>query len=140
MRRVLALVALLLALVAPAQAGTIVILQHQPGDPSRPWTWRMIIEHLPMIRAAGYTAILLSPHQSACGGNQSLGYDPFDFRSFNSAHGTQKDLAELIRKAHGLRIQVYADMVLNHMCTNNFKYPRFSKQDFHNVGRIGGVP
>jgi alpha-amylase len=96
----------------------------------------MIIDHLPMVRAAGYTAILLSPHQQACGGNFSLGYDPFDFRSFTSAHGNQAQLAELIRKAHARQIQVYADMVLNHMCTNNFRYPRFSKRDFHKFGRI----
>ena len=88
----------------------------------------MIIEHLPMIRAAGYTAILLSPHQRRAAATRASGYDPFDFRSFKSAHGTETQLAELIRKAHALQIQVYADMVLNHMCTNNFKYPRFSKQ------------
>src|SRR6266581_3020146 len=74
--RTLACVALLLAASGPVRAGTIVVLQHQPGDPSRPWTWRLIIEHLPMIRAAGYTAILLSPHEKACGGQWSLGYDP----------------------------------------------------------------
>jgi alpha-amylase len=127
---------LLLAVATTARAGAIVVLQHQPGDATRPWTWRMIIDHLPMIRAAGYTAVLLSPHQKACGGNLSLGYDPFDFRSFDSAHGTQAQLAELVQRAHALRIQVYADMVLNHMCINNFTYPRFSRRDFHTVGTI----
>jgi alpha-amylase len=129
------LVAFLLA--GPAQAGTILVLQHQPGDPTRPWTWRLIIDHLPMIRSAGYTAILISPHERACGGSQSLGYDPYDFRSFDSAHGTEAELAELIRKAHALGLQVYADMVLNHMCSNNFTYPRFSRADFHTTGGIG---
>jgi hypothetical protein len=33
--------------------GTLVVLQHQPGDSSRPWSWRMIIEHMTMISAAG---------------------------------------------------------------------------------------
>ena len=131
-----ALLVLLLVLAVPAQAGTLVVLQHQPGDATRPWTWRMITDHLPMIRAAGYTAILISPHQKACGGSFSLGYDPFDLRSFESAHGTEKELAELIRRAHAQQLQVYADMVLNHMCTNNFKYPRFSKRDFHTFGKI----
>jgi alpha-amylase len=135
--RTLALLASVALLVAgPVRAGTILVLQHQPGDPTRPWTWRLIIDHLPMIRAAGYTAILLSPHEKACGGNLSLGYDPYDLRSFESAHGTGTELAELLRKAHALGIQVYADMVLNHMCTNNFKYPRFSKRDFHAFGKI----
>jgi alpha-amylase len=130
------LIALLHAAAGPLSAGTIVVLQHQPGDPSRPWTWRLIVDHLPTIRAAGYTAILLSPHQKACGGQWSLGYDPYDFRSFDSSHGTERALSELIRRAHALRIQVYADMVLNHMCTNNFRYPRFSRRDFHQAGRI----
>ncbi len=132
----LAFVAFLLVVVNPAHSGAIVVLQHQPGDASRPWTWRMIIDHMPMIRDAGYTAILLSPHEQACGSDKSLGYDPYDFRSFKSAHGTEKELTELIRKAHALQIQVYADMVMNHMCTNNFTYPHFSKRDFHTFGKI----
>ena len=119
-----------------AHAGTLVVLQHQPGDITRPWTWAKIVEQLPAVSAAGYTAILLSPHQSACGGSFSLGYDPYDLRSFNSAHGREAQLAALIRKAHARRIQVYADMVMNHMCTNNFRYPRFSAGDFHHGGRI----
>jgi alpha-amylase len=94
------------------------------------------MDHLAMIRAAGYTAILISPHQRACGGQQSLGYDPYDFRVFESAHGSEAELAELIRRAHGLGIQVYADMVLNHMCINNYTYPRFSRNDFHTFGAI----
>ena len=136
MRPVLALASLAWILAGPAHAGTIIVLQHQPGDPSRPWTWKLIIDHLPMIRAAGYTAILLSPHQKACGGNKSLGYDPYDFRSFESAHGSEKELATVIQRAHALQLQVYADMVMNHMCTNNFTYPRFSAQDFRHAGRI----
>lgn len=137
MKRVLAVLALLaFALAGPARAGTLLVLQHQPGDPTRPWTWRLIIEHLPMIRAAGYTAILISPHEKACGGKLSLGYDPYDLRSFDSAHGTQAELGDLIGKAHALGLQVYADMVLNHMCTNNFAYPRFTRRDFHTFGKI----
>ena len=128
---------LLIGAASAAQAGTIVVLQHQPNDATRPWSWRMIIDHLPMIAQAGYTAILISPHQKSCGGQWSLGYDPYDFTSFDSAHGTEHELTELIQKAHASRIQVYADMVLNHMCTNNFQgYPRFSKDDFHDNGRI----
>ncbi|MEJ8849506.1 alpha-amylase domain-containing protein [Variovorax rhizosphaerae] len=132
----LLLACLLMVCAGAAQAGTLVVLQHQPGDITRPWTWAKIIEQLPAVSAAGYTAILLSPHQHACGGQFSLGYDPEDFRSFDSAHGTQAQLAALIRKAHARRIQVYADMVMNHMCTNNFRYPRFGPGDFHHAGKI----
>jgi alpha-amylase len=135
-RRLLAAALLVLVLAGPAGAGALLVLQHQPGDPVRPWTWRLIREHLAMIRAAGYTAVLISPHQQACGGGQSLGYDPFDFRSFDSAHGTAKELADLVRQAHGHGLSIYADMVLNHMCSNNFKYPRFGRNDFHQFGGI----
>ncbi|MFL5494809.1 MAG: alpha-amylase domain-containing protein, partial [Gemmatimonadales bacterium] len=79
---------------------------------------------------------LISPHEKACAGGWSLGYDPYDLRSFESAHGTEAELADLVRQAHTLGIQVYADMVLNHMCSNNFSYPRFSRNDFHTVGGI----
>jgi len=127
---------LLSALAFGAHAGAIAVLQHQPGDPKRPWTWAKITQQLPAVRAAGYTAVLLSPHEQACGGGFSLGYDPYDLRSFDSAHGSEKQLAALIRKAHALHVQVYADMVMNHMCTNHFRYPRFGPNDFHHAGRI----
>jgi alpha-amylase len=125
-----------LAVQQLSDAGTLIALQHQPGDPSREWTWSKIMQNLERIKAAGYTAILISPHQAACGGNQSLGYDPYDFRVFNSAHGTAEELAALIQKTHAAGLQIYADMVLNHMCSNNFNYPRFHSEHFHHVGGI----
>jgi alpha-amylase len=127
---------LLMIAAGTVEAGVIVVLQHQPGDPTRPWTWAKVIQQLPAVHNAGYTAILLSPHESACGGGYSLGYDPYDFRNFNSAHGSEKQLASLVRKAHGLGVQVYADMIMNHMCTNNFRYPHFGPNDFHHAGKI----
>jgi alpha-amylase len=135
-RRAAALALLLICALSSAWAGAIVVLQHQPGDATRPWTWQRITQQLPAVRDAGYTAVLLSPHEQACGGSFSLGYDPYDFRSFNSAHGSERELQALIRRAHALGVQVYADMVMNHMCTNNFRYPRFGPRDFHHAGRI----
>jgi alpha-amylase len=122
--------------VTSAQAGAIIQLYHRPGDPNWDWTWKNSIKRLGKIKAAGFTAILLSPHQKSCGGDQSVGYDPYDFKDFNSAHGTERDLASLIKKTHEHGLQIYADLVFNHMCLNNFKYPRFSARDFH---RFGGI-
>ena len=34
-------------LASIADAGTLVVLQHQPGDATRPWTWLKITEQLP---------------------------------------------------------------------------------------------
>jgi alpha-amylase len=124
-----------LAVAQLSYGGTLIALQHVPNDPDRPWTWSKIMQNLDRIKAAGYTAILISPHQSACGG--ALGYDPYDFRVFNSAHGTTEELAELVRNTHAAGLQIYADMVLNHMCPNrNFTYPRFQPEHFH---RFGGI-
>jgi alpha-amylase len=136
-RLALALVgALVLGSSNPVEAGALLALSHKPGDPTRNWTWVVITRNVPQIREAGYTAILISPHQAACGGALSVGYDPYDFRRFDSAHGSEQELAALIRKAHANGLQVYADMVLNHMCTNNFSYPRFGRDHFHHFGKI----
>jgi alpha-amylase len=118
------------------QAGAMIQLYHRPNDSNWDWTWKNAQKRLGKIKAAGFTAILLSPHQSSCGGELSVGYDPYDFRNFNSAHGSEAELASLIKKTHQHGMQIYADLVLNHMCGNNFKYPRFSAQDFHRVGGI----
>jgi alpha-amylase len=119
-----------------SDGGTLIALQHQPGDPDRPWTWSKIMQSMDQLKAVGYTAILISPHQAACGGGFSLGYDPYDFRVFDSAHGTADELALLVQKAHAAGLQIYADMVLNHMCSHNFKYPRFQSEHFHHFGGI----
>ena len=120
----------------PAQAGTIIQLYHRPGDNHWDWTWKQVQKQLKDIKAAGYTAILLSPHQQACGGEFSVGYDPYDFTNFTSSHGSEAELASVVKKAHQQGLQVYADMIMNHMCSNNYKYPRFSKNDFHHYGGI----
>jgi glycosidase len=103
-----------LAVVPLSYGGTLLALQHEPGDPDQPWTWVQIMQNLDRIKAAGYTAILISLHQSACGGR--LGYDPYDFRVFNSAHGTADELAALVQQTHAAGLHIYADMVMNHMC------------------------
>ncbi|HEX3204465.1 MAG TPA: alpha-amylase domain-containing protein [Nitrospiraceae bacterium] len=140
-RRALALACLgvlTIAALQPSalQAGTIIQLYHRPGDTHWDWTWKEVQKQLKDIKAAGYTAILLSPHQAACGGEFSVGYDPYDFTKFTSAHGSEAELASLIQKAHQQGLQVYADMIMNHMCSNNFTYPRFGKNDFHHHGGI----
>lgn len=110
----------------PSSAGVILQLRHDPGDVAHfPWSWPFIKERLGDIKAAGYTAILISPHQRSCG--YSVGYNPEDFTDFNSSHGTEKELETLIKAFHSAGMQIYADMVLNHMCKDHqFKYDHFS--------------
>ena len=122
--------------ISHVDAGGLLQLYHDPRNPHFDWNWNKVIANLPKIKASGYTAILISPHQKACGGQWSVGYDPYDFREFNSSHGSHNDLKTLVEKTHQQGLQIYADMVMNHMCINNFQYPRFSKDDFHHDGGI----
>jgi hypothetical protein len=70
-----------------SQGGVILQLHHDPHSRAQfPWNWEFIKQHVDQIRAAGYTAILISPHQKSCG--ISKGYNPEDFTSFNSSHGS----------------------------------------------------
>jgi alpha-amylase len=121
---------------AASSAGVILQLKHDPGDESHfPWKWDFIKDHVGEIKAAGYTAILIPPHQRSCG--YSIGYNPEDFTNFNSSHGSQQQLADLINAVHKAGLQIYADMVLNHMCTgHSFSYLHFDSSHFHHKGPI----
>ena len=128
----------LLVVAENARAGALLQLRHDPQNAHAfPWSWAVVTDNIKKIKDAGYTAILISPHQQSCGGQWSVGYDPYEFRSFNSAHGTEAQLQHLLQEAHKHNLHVYADMVLNHMCANHsFQYPRFGPQDFHHDGGI----
>src|SRR5687767_8234742 len=88
------------------------------------------VAHARPVADAGYTAIQLSPPTRGVGGEYSMGYDPGDFTSFDSRFGTEDRLYWLIKTAHHYDIQVYGDLVMNHMGTANYQYPRFGWNDF----------
>lgn len=130
LRAALALLLLNLSAATAALAGPVLAVSG--------WKWRDVIRDLGGIRDAGYAAVLLSPHTATCsgafGGN---GYDPSDFASFDGGFGSEDELRSLIRAAHARGVQVYADMIMNHMCTHeDFRYERFSYGDFHHNGGI----
>src|SRR5262245_55894698 len=100
------------------------------------WRWQDVMSNMGAIRDAGYTAIQISPHQSSCAGGYGTGCDPYDFTSFDSGFGNASDLGWLIGTAHYFGLRIYADMVMNHMGTRGYYYPRFSPADFHHSGGI----
>jgi alpha-amylase len=102
------------------------------------WNWRSVINQIEAIKAFGFSAILLPPHTATCSGAfGGLGYDPSDFTSFDGGFGSASELQELIQLAHAAGIRVYADVIMNHMCTGNeYRYNRFSWPDFHHNGPI----
>jgi alpha-amylase len=70
-------------------------------------------------------------------GDASDGYDPSDFTSFGSRFGSEGDLAWLVKSTHDTGLQIYANMVMNHMCTHpDYQYARFGWNDFHHYGAI----
>lgn len=127
-RSALFIVSLVFFVPQTASAGAVI---HLKG-----WRWADITNNMQAISNAGYTAIMISPHTATCGGGFSDGYDPSDFTSFTSRFGNAGELAWMIQTAHNFNIDVYADMVMNHMCASNFSYPRFSWNDFHHHGGI----
>ncbi|WP_394739177.1 alpha-amylase family glycosyl hydrolase [Natronococcus roseus] len=72
-----------------------------------------------------------------------LGYQPVDLRDFDSAHGTEDELASLIETAHDHDIDVIVDVVLNHMANpdgpdGEVEYPQFDPDEhFHDYGTLG---
>lgn len=81
------------------------------------WKYRDIINRLGVIKESGFGAILIPPiiYSNPDNGDWWQRYQPIDYRILLSHLGTKKELEELIKKAHGQEIRIYADIVLNHM-------------------------
>lgn len=84
--------------------------------------WNFVRERLPGLHRAGFTALWLPPASKAASPD-SMGYDPYDYYdlgeyeqkgSVKTLFGSREELQGLIREASGLKLQVYADLVLNH--------------------------
>lgn len=86
--------------------------------------WKYLQGKLPAIQAAGFTAMWLPPASKAANlGGYSMGYDPYDYFDLGEYDqrggvatwfGLKADLKALIDAAHAAKLQVYADIVINH--------------------------
>lgn len=86
--------------------------------------WKHIESKIPSLREVGFTAMWLPPASKAANiGGQSMGYDVYDYYdlgdidqkgSIKTWFGSKDELLDLIRVAHENKMQVYADIVLNH--------------------------
>ena len=86
--------------------------------------WDHVRSKVPSLSKAGFTALWLPPANKAANiGGMSMGYDPYDYYdlgdidqkgSVNTWFGSKTELTALIRSAHDNKLQVYADLVLNH--------------------------
>ncbi|MCL1809282.1 MAG: alpha-amylase family glycosyl hydrolase [Clostridiales bacterium] len=84
--------------------------------------WTFTKSKLPVLARAGFTALWLPPVNKAAYW-KSMGYDPYDYYDLGEFDqkggvptwfGTKDELLDLIKSAHSLGMQVYADLVFNH--------------------------
>lgn len=96
-----------------------------PRNEKKEFQWWSFLEtKLAGLKKAGFTALWLPP---ACKGanlnGMSMGYDPYDYYDLGNINqkgsektwfGSKDELISLIDTAHVNKLEVYADMVLNH--------------------------
>jgi alpha-amylase len=97
-----------------------------PGREGRDGAWwEHVASKVPEMEAAGFTALWLPPVSKGANlfGSRSMGYDPYDYYDLGDIDqrgrvktyfGDGASLRALIEAAHGARMQVYADLVINH--------------------------
>lgn len=92
--------------------------------PSDGTLWKKLKQDLPRLSELGITALWLPPAFKAAEGADSAGYDLYDRYdlgefdqkgSVRTKYGTRDEYTEAIKAAHQAGIQVYADIVINHM-------------------------
>jgi alpha-amylase len=86
--------------------------------------WDHVTANIPTLAQVGFTALWLPPVSKAANiGGISMGYDPYDYYDLGDFDqkgttktwfGSRAELEALIGAAHDHRMQVYADMVINH--------------------------
>ncbi|MGR3909037.1 malto-oligosyltrehalose trehalohydrolase [Burkholderia sp. SR8] len=84
---------------------------------------------LPAIAALGVTAIELMP-VNAFPGARNWGYDGVLPFAPDASYGRPEELKSLIDTAHGLRLQVFLDVVYNHFGPEGNLLPRYAPQFF----------
>jgi alpha-amylase len=86
--------------------------------------WYILQQHTQRLSNAGFTAVWIPPAQKSSGGTSDNGYMPYDFYdlgefnqkgSIRTKWGAKYELESLIQKMHDVGIQVYSDLVMNHM-------------------------
>src|SRR5690349_6490116 len=105
------------------QNGTMMQYFHwyYPADGS---LWKKVKEEAPKLASMGINAVWLPPAYKAAGGADSIGYDVYDLYdlgefdskgSVRTKYGTRQEYLDAIATLHEHHIQVYVDIVLNHL-------------------------
>ena len=130
---------------ASAAIGDSAVYQYYHTD------WTEITDDLATLADTGYDAIQVPPAQFSriykyereydeFTYDLPLGYQPIDYRDFDSEFGTEDEYAAMVEEAHNQGLDVIADAVMNHMAAGGDTFdrqvsiddiPQFSEQDLH---------
>ncbi|BDD12165.1 alpha-amylase (plasmid) [Fulvitalea axinellae] len=100
--------------------------------------WQKIESKIPAWSDAGITAVWLPPANKSQSGGYSMGYDPYDYYDFGkyNQHGTvetrfgsEAELKSLIETAHGKKLEVIADIVINHNSGGASEYNKWKGEN-----------
>ncbi|WP_300434719.1 alpha-amylase [Christiangramia sp.] len=110
-------------------------------EPRFEW-WNNLSDKVPGWADAGVDRIWLPPASKGQSGGYSMGYDPsdyFDFGNFEQ-HGTvetrfgsREELENLISVAHDNKLEVIADIVLNHNSGGGLQYNPFRDKETYTL-------
>lgn len=94
---------------------------YYPNDGS---LWKKVKAEAPRLAAIGINALWLPPAYKGTQGDHSIGYDVYDLYdigefdskgSVRTKYGTRQEYLEAIEALHRENIQVYVDVVVNHL-------------------------
>lgn len=85
------------------------------------WKYSDVTANANQIAEAGYKKVLVAPAMKSSGSQWWARYQPQDLRTIDSPLGNKQDLAAMITALKGVGVDVYADVVLNHMANESWK-------------------
>ncbi|WP_189337898.1 alpha-amylase family protein [Photobacterium sanguinicancri] len=85
------------------------------------WKYSDITANASAIAQAGYKKVLVAPAMKSSGKEWWARYQPQDLRLIDSELGNKEDLEALISALKAQGVEVYADVVLNHMANESWK-------------------
>ncbi len=85
------------------------------------WKYEDVTSQASDIAQAGYKKVLISPAMKSSGNEWWARYQPQDLRVIDSPLGNKQDLTSMIAALKSVGVDVYADVVLNHMANESWK-------------------
>ena len=85
------------------------------------WKYSDVTTNANQIAQAGYKKVLVAPAMKSSGSQWWARYQPQDLRTIDSPLGNKQDLTAMIAALKGVGVDVYADVVLNHMANESWK-------------------